>query len=336
MALAARAPTTAGQLSQLKEELARADVNTWTSKLARGDTSSEGMEAQATFDRFWTQLQGLRHEYTRADMQARFVEACQDVELPIAEEAVASRVEAARRRQEELEHAIKEEARLHEALRLQLAERTAGSRRLHDRCSGDLAELAHAQGAGFDSAHAGAGGANEIGVLRQLQETRGSRATLETELRQVEASRAANHAAVAADRQREEQEVSIATSHKALADAERELGLPDLRFDDAKGVIVLGAPQGNCAAEALRTVFVEFAPDGRLTRAEAHVALGLNVEEAAAVAHDDLARLLTAAWGKLCGDADGAGSHVLGAGVGGSSSRPQPQWTWRTGCSGGA
>lgn len=84
---------------------------------------------------------------------------------------------------------------------------------------------------------------------------------------------------------------------ESLNALELELGLPRIEFDDATGVVQLqDSSELDEEPDPVLAVCVQFGPDGKLCAAEAHPSLSLQAECAAAVARDDLPRLLTAVW----------------------------------------
>jgi len=96
--------------------------------------------------------------------------------------------------------------------------------------------------------------------------------------------------------------------HRALEE-EFGLGLPVITFYDSAGTVTLGWPSSmsipNNDDVAVRTVAVEFDEQGRLVRAETHASLQLCDEAATSVDADDLARLLTLVWDRVCQQSDG-------------------------------
>lgn len=96
--------------------------------------------------------------------------------------------------------------------------------------------------------------------------------------------------------------------HKTLEE-EFGLGLPIITFDDSAGTVTLGWPSSMSVPSdddvAVRTVSVEFDEQGRLVRAQTHATLQLYDEAATSVDTDDLARLLTLVWDRVCQQSDG-------------------------------
>jgi len=88
------------------------------------------------------------------------------------------------------------------------------------------------------------------------------------------------------------------------------LGLPSITFDDAAGTVTLAwppcmpVPSGDDVA--VRTVSVDFDEQGALVRAHPHPSLELWAEARHSVETDDLARLLTLAWDRICQQAEGS------------------------------
>lgn len=88
--------------------------------------------------------------------------------------------------------------------------------------------------------------------------------------------------------------------------AQIELGFPSVTFNEApqrgdtsECRIVLSGP-GTSADEAIRTVNVVFGKDGELTHATPHLSLGMQREADESVKRDDLPRLLTMVWHRIC------------------------------------
>jgi len=143
-----------------------------------------------------------------------------------------------------------------------------------------------------------------------LAESSAERRQLEEALRGMEAQRKSAKAAAAELLQRAERERVVAASYEKLQQAEHQLGLPQAEVNLARSVAVLGAPDasvlveafinGTSATEAERTLQLGFGEDGRLQHAEPHPVLGLQKEAEEAVARDDLARLVTLSWDRIC------------------------------------
>lgn len=92
-----------------------------------------------------------------------------------------------------------------------------------------------------------------------------------------------------------------------ISKAQHELGFPDITFSDScqvdgssQSTVILSGAAGASTDEAVRSLTVEFAKDGRLTRAVPHAALGLEKEANEAVKNDDLPALLTMVWHRVC------------------------------------
>lgn len=84
---------------------------------------------------------------------------------------------------------------------------------------------------------------------------------------------------------------------------------PRVDFDDARNVLVLSDAAGGVGPgrepEAVRTIKVEYDKHGRLVRAEAHPSLELWPEATIAIEQNDLARLVTIAWDRICNESEG-------------------------------
>jgi len=103
------------------------------------------------------------------------------------------------------------------------------------------------------------------------------------------------------------QEFDRANSLEQISKAQCELGFPDITFRDScqldetsRSTVVLCGSAGESTDEAVRSVTVEFAKNGRLTRAVPNPALGLEPDAAEAVKNDDLPSLLTMVWHRVC------------------------------------
>jgi len=103
------------------------------------------------------------------------------------------------------------------------------------------------------------------------------------------------------------QAFDMADGLEKVGEAQRELGFPDVTFHDtqqhngaSRSTVVLSGVAGANTEEAVRSLTVEFAKDGHLTRATPHPALGLDREAAEAAKLDDLPALLTMVWHRVC------------------------------------
>merc|ERR1712136_507149 len=110
----------------------------------------------------------------------------------------------------------------------------------------------------------------------------------------------------------EEHERRQIESLSSMAQLSESLGLPRIEFDRDRGVVILGPadtdgtePGVFCGGTAIRTVAVQHDVSGKLVRAEPHPLLQLWNEATTAVETDDLARLLTLVWDRLCEQSPG-------------------------------
>lgn len=104
----------------------------------------------------------------------------------------------------------------------------------------------------------------------------------------------------------EAQQLAEIEKLESLACFESELGLPRIEFNDSKGIVVLGEPASIEGDDReIRTIKVEHDAFGRLVRAEPHPSLGLWNEGTISVENNDLARLLTLVWDRVCEQHDG-------------------------------
>jgi len=139
-------------------------------------------------------------------------------------------------------------------------------------------------------------------LLEQSDEL-AKRRRLEFELRCLEKQRRLPEEVRAELAQLEAREEREIDRLEALERLQCEVGLPRLHFDGARGAVVLGGPPGQGERRedlALRTVKVEHDAAGHLVRAETHPSLGLWNEATHCVNDNDLARLLTLVWDRLC------------------------------------
>lgn len=107
--------------------------------------------------------------------------------------------------------------------------------------------------------------------------------------------------------QKHEQARKACEDLQTLNDAQRELGLPEIVFNDngTHSRVVLNGDAAGTIEEAVRTVNIEYDKDGALMSASPHASLGLEHEADEAVRHDDLAALLTMVWQRICDPSEG-------------------------------
>jgi len=103
------------------------------------------------------------------------------------------------------------------------------------------------------------------------------------------------------------QALALADGLSKVREAHLELGFPDITFHDthqhngsSRSTVILSGAAGAHTDEAVRSLTVEFAKDGHLTRATPNADLGLDREAAEAATRDDLPSLLTMVWHRVC------------------------------------
>lgn len=92
-----------------------------------------------------------------------------------------------------------------------------------------------------------------------------------------------------------------------VREGQLELGFPDITFHDthqhngsSRSTVILSGAAGAHTDETVRSLTVEFAEDGHLTRATPNPALCLDHKTAQAAKLDDLPSLLTMVWHRVC------------------------------------
>lgn len=138
------------------------------------------------------------------------------------------------------------------------------------------------------------------------------RRRLQQELWSLEREQTKQEAKLAELGRLEEHERRQIESLSSMAQLSESLGLPRIEFDRDRGVVILGPadtdgtePGVFCGGTAIRTVAVQHDVSGKLVRAEPHPLLQLWNEATTAVETDDLARLLTLVWDRLCEQSPG-------------------------------
>eukprot|EP00927_Polykrikos_kofoidii_P050504 TRINITY_DN44412_c0_g1_i1.p1 TRINITY_DN44412_c0_g1~~TRINITY_DN44412_c0_g1_i1.p1 ORF type:complete len:344 (+),score=61.01 TRINITY_DN44412_c0_g1_i1:141-1172(+) len=232
---------------------------------------------------------------------------------------------------------VEKESVLHNRLHKEVAEAYSHVQRLRDLCTEEIEKLPF--GSDLDSTDTTdaeiieAGGAAELAKSKQrtydalasaaaeeasrLQRHAAERASrkreLEAELRRLKEQQAADSKIERSCRRDALREVETRAANERLLLAQGTLGFPSLEFDDTRGLIVLAPPHGagpastgklaaairSSVPRVERTIAVTWDANGRLASAEAHPRLQLQTEAVAAVAQDDLGRLLTAVWAEI-------------------------------------
>jgi hypothetical protein len=148
-----------------------------------------------------------------------------------------------------------------------------------------------------------------------LQEEKRKRQALEDEALRLETELRQKQEQAQKQQQQRDQECRQVSALEQILQAQLNIGIPEILFrdsvDDRRGTVILdgavGGSRANTVEEALRTVEVEFDKDGKLIRAMPHSKLGLQNEATDAVQLDDLPRLLTSVWHRLCCNAEKSG-----------------------------
>mmetsp|Transcript_129453 Transcript_129453/g.360580 ORF Transcript_129453/g.360580 Transcript_129453/m.360580 type:complete len:343 (-) Transcript_129453:115-1143(-) len=272
--------------------------------------------------------QELKHKkFVHLSVQAQlsFVSGCLQGDLSPDLAAQGQKLEAARREAKERNQALKrEEAREteeHARLCIQRMEAYREAMRGYEECQEVMrqlqslveeeeAEEVGLPGEGLEaltgslgcSADEEEGEAPERALLEQPEEL-AKRRRLEYERRYLERQRRVPEELRAELVQLEARERREVERLEALERLQCEHGLPKLHVDDSGGTVMLGGPRaaGELSEDfAVRTVKVERDASGHLVRAETHPSLGLWNEATHCVNDNDLARLLTLVWDRLC------------------------------------
>lgn len=287
-------------------------------------------------------LKKVKYRYVTAEKHRRFAEHAREKHLAEAPAGLgfqSSMIDrkANKNRSKATKERIAREEEVHNQLLRELSDVYRRSRILHARCLQQVQDLATPASAGDEDVDMGieevtaqqhqavceASVRNqEVGqLLSAKQHQAATRQKLEDEFRAMQVQR----------RRVEANRSNLLTEEKLLQEvvatmmdtekATEKLGLTMAQFDDENGSVLLGEPPSaqkeGCIQEitqAHRTVVVSWSDqDGRLVRAEPHSMLRLGKAAAAAIATDDLAALLTQAWGRLCDASEDAGAEDLAA-----------------------
>jgi len=321
MAAVAAAPLTAERLAGLREELAEVSPDAFQPQIIPSASCLAPLREE---------LRRLKFVFTEADAQRRFVASALAGNLTAEEPPTAhgsgwgdgerGRKEA-KERLKAIKRSIALEEEVHAQVQRDISEAHIRVRQLHEQCALDLQE-AETEGAANDSdadldlnteavadehrqAAMDAGQATEdvSNIRLACQKEAAKRRRLEEELRRLEAKSRAHQDTTAKLRRDEAAGRLLDRNFEALQQAECRLGLPSINFDDTGGLVVLegGPPAGDGPlGEAARAIEVSFDEDGRLLRASPHPVLGLQEASKAAVAEDDIGKLVTLAWDKIC------------------------------------
>jgi len=276
------------------------------------------------------ELKRRKFEYLAVESELRLLERCQQSELSYLEQnqdRERARIEA-KNALRELKQQVEKENEAKQELYGEIARLVAEHEEAHGRCTDDLLEAQQLHAAMEEDEE----DAQASGSLLP--------ARMEPDVTPLEAQSLAGLAAaqVEEESKRLRQEFSAECLRKTLSDAEKcreklerleweerakvaeleshadldeefGLGLPRITFDDSAGTVTLGWPPRIAAPSndniAARTVSVEFDEQGRLVRADTHPSLELSAEAKQSVETDDLARLLTLVWDRICQYAEG-------------------------------
>lgn len=295
-----------------------------------------------SFEDLEQELKEMRSMYLSVEAQLRFIEGCQQSDLASLGSLVRGQaLEKARITSKEwtrdLKGDITKEIEEHVQCYQELSDAYQNARKWHEQCTRELCEVSQLMDAAGEFGSqplltvgewAGSlqdavedldvGGERASKLFSEQSEELKKRRKVEHEkgcINQERRVMAAQHAEL----ERLEASETAEVEHlERLEELGNQLGLPKIEFDDARSVVILGWPNADLHAVgddvAIRTVAVKHAENGRLVRAEPHPSLGLWNEATTSVEDDDLGRLLTLVWDRVCELNDGFG------GVGDSNS----------------
>lgn len=317
------------RLARLQNELACCKPD-----LPRAESPSDDDFQKAFFE-----LKRRKTMYLAAESELRLLQSCHQSELACLERGVEDREQARLAAKNELRELKREVARELEAkqeLYKEVSRLTREHAEIHDRCRRDMLQVQQLQADIEDEDHIDgllphdslkldvpmAAASGDGGALAEDTEsvaglTREHVEELEKEQRQEQqaAYLRKNLGAAEADRMELERlerearaEVVRLEGHAAL---EEEFGLclPRIEFNNSAGTVTLGWPSTMPVPSdddvSVRTVSVEFDEHECLVHARTHPSLELQAEERASVERDDLPRLLTLVWNRICQHYDG-------------------------------
>lgn len=319
-------PELANRLARLKGELARCQPDMLRSELC--PHSNAGTDVT-----FGQELKRQKFEYMAAESELRLLQ-CQKPEFPHLDYSderdfrEKARLEA-KKALRQLKQAVQQENKTKEELYSEIARLLQEHEKAHQRCEQNL-KNAQELGAGFDD-DMGAGPVLHAGMqlhddnrfmgqgVQSLTGLSEAQSEEQSELRrqefQAECLRKSLEDAQAtrAELERVEQQARakiVELEGHAALEEEFKLGLPKITFDDSAGTVTLGYPAAMPTPSeenvAVRTVLVRFDEQGKLVAAEPHHSLQLSAEAKHSVEQDDIARLLTLVWDRICQQSEGA------------------------------
>jgi len=298
----------------------------------------------AEFQAACHELKRRKFMYLAAESELRLLQSCHKSELAYlqqTQERESARIEA-KKVLRELKHEGERQREINEELYSQIAQLVAETEAARDRCAHDIREAQRLQAdmeeedkdmqprslledaemdatlqAPQDDDNLLMHNAENLAgmVAAQVEEeTKQDRKRFEAEclrrnLREVEARR------TKMEQLEEEARAKVIDLEGHMAEME-ELGLPRITFDDSAGTVILGwpprtpVPRGDDVA--VRTVSVNFNEQGQLVDARVHPSLELWDEASLSIEKDDLARLLTLVWDKVCQLSDGRLAREFG------------------------
>lgn len=282
-----------------------------------------------------TVLQRSKYSFCDADMWCAMIKGY--VESGDSWKAVngetANRWQEAKMQNKELKTARIREEEVHAELQRSVAEAFEEAREAASMCSRQLdllhsqqdvsdAEMGQHAGEGEDldlcppwangphgeAAEEAARGTDELSRIMSLREQESEkRHRLAEEVRRLEMELDRGKRRSEECENQHKQELDGADSLEKISKAQSELGFPDITFQDvcqldetSRSTVILTGNAGASTDEAVRSLTVEFAKNGHLTRATPHPTLGLERDAAEAVSNDDLPSLLTKVWHRVC------------------------------------
>jgi len=329
------------RLARLQNELARSKPD-----MPRAESPSD-----EDFQKVLFELKRRKTMYLAAESELRFLQSCHHSELACLERGVEDREQtrlAAKNELRELKREVERELEVKQELYKEISRLTGEHAEIHDRCTRDVLQVQQLQAdiededhldglllpdvempAAFGDDGALAQDAESVaGLARQQAEelAKEQRQELQAEyLRKTLRAAEANRMELERLESEARAEVVRLEGHAAL---EEEFGLclPRITFNDSAGVVTLGWPSTMPVPSdddvSVRTVSVEFDEHQHLAHARTHPSLELQAEERASVERDDLPRLLTLVWNRICqhykGEQLGCGSLPEASEVGGA------------------
>eukprot|EP00928_Gymnodinium_smaydae_P053887 TRINITY_DN37780_c0_g1_i1.p1 TRINITY_DN37780_c0_g1~~TRINITY_DN37780_c0_g1_i1.p1 ORF type:complete len:378 (+),score=106.12 TRINITY_DN37780_c0_g1_i1:63-1136(+) len=315
---------------------------------------------QLDFDELRERLKAQKFRFVQAQEQLNFATSQESERRDTEPPSLTEQRKTAKEDNKAVKEQIKREEHKHAQLLEEVEKVYQHNKKLYEKGLQDLQDATEA--ATFDGetsinfpedAHGHRVAASEaqkaLEDAMRLQEEAGARERrrreLEEELLKLEEQAKLEQRRARAYRKQEAREEKAKQSLEVLLAAEATLGFPRYDFDDARNVVVVSPPEGmNFAStpraanavrdvsETIRTVGVSYDEHGCLAQAIAHPILDLEREANLAVEQDDLGRLLTAVWARICGEAEKAEAGAAPA----AAAAAQPQVAGTRGRRGGA